>query len=235
MKVRYLVKYTKENEIKFISHLDLMRTIQRTIRRAELKVEYSKGFNPHMTLSIAQPLSVGVYSYGEYFDVYLLEEMDEKDIKNKLNDSAPNGIKILDVKKVVPKDDKKIPPSMALIESASYSIKIPYKDTTGLNEELDELLKQKEWNMVKKTKKGKKEVDIKSMIKKIDFNIEREYLGIKTLVLCGSKGNLSAQLLADFIKNNTSNAHMERFVKIEREELYTYKNKKLVSLLEYFS
>ena len=55
MKVRYLIKYTKESEIKFISHLDLMRTIQRVIRRAALPIEYSKGFNPHMTISIAQP------------------------------------------------------------------------------------------------------------------------------------------------------------------------------------
>ena len=60
--MRYLIKFTKEENIKFIAHLDLMRTIQRIIRRSGLPVEYSKGFNPHMALSIAQPLSVGVYS-----------------------------------------------------------------------------------------------------------------------------------------------------------------------------
>ena len=51
--MRYLIKFTKEANIKFISHLDLMRTIQRIVRRAELPVEYSKGFNPHMSLSLA--------------------------------------------------------------------------------------------------------------------------------------------------------------------------------------
>ena len=55
-KVRYLIKYSKESEIKFIAHLDLMRTIQRIIKRSELPIEYSKGFNPHMAVSIAQPL-----------------------------------------------------------------------------------------------------------------------------------------------------------------------------------
>ena len=48
LKVRYLIKFSKEKDIKFISHLDLMRTIQRIIRRADLPIEYSKGFNPHM-------------------------------------------------------------------------------------------------------------------------------------------------------------------------------------------
>ncbi|STB75840.1 radical SAM-linked protein [Clostridium perfringens] len=49
--MRYLIKFTKDADIKFVSHLDLMRTIQRIVRRAELPVEYSKGFNPSYGLS----------------------------------------------------------------------------------------------------------------------------------------------------------------------------------------
>ena len=48
-----------------------MRTLQKIIKRSELPIEYSKGFNPHMAVSIAQPLSVGVHSNGEYMDVVL--------------------------------------------------------------------------------------------------------------------------------------------------------------------
>ena len=58
--IRYLIKYTKESNIKFIAHLDLMRTAQKIVRRAKLPVKYSKGFNPHMAMSIAQPLAVGM-------------------------------------------------------------------------------------------------------------------------------------------------------------------------------
>ena len=74
--MRYLIKFTKEENIKFISHLDVLKTIQKNIRRAELPIEYSKGFNPHMSTSIAQPLSVGVYSCGEYMDMVLEREME---------------------------------------------------------------------------------------------------------------------------------------------------------------
>ena len=78
--MRYLIKFSKGEGIKFISHLDLMRTIQRIIRRSGVPIEYSKGFNPHMALSLAQPLSVGVYSDGEYMDIVLTEEIKVADL-----------------------------------------------------------------------------------------------------------------------------------------------------------
>ena len=93
--MRYLIKFTKEENIKFISHLDVLKTIQKNIRRAGLPVEFSQGFNPHMNTSIAQPLSVGVYSSGEYMDMILTTEMDEQEIVDKLNATAPSGIKYI--------------------------------------------------------------------------------------------------------------------------------------------
>ena len=93
--MRYLIKFTKEPNIKFISHLDVLRTIQRNIRRADLPIEYSQGFNPHMATSIAQPLSVGVYSSGEYMDMVLTREMNEEEIIKRLNETAPSGIKYI--------------------------------------------------------------------------------------------------------------------------------------------
>ena len=96
MKVRYVIKFTKESSVKFISHLDLMRTIQRVIRRADLPMEYSKGFNPHMALSIAQPLSVGVYSDAEYMDIVLVEELEEKEIIDRIQPAYLEVLKSLE-------------------------------------------------------------------------------------------------------------------------------------------
>ena len=89
--MRYVIKFTKGENIKFIGHLDLMRTIQRIIKRSGLPVEYSKGFNPHMSLSIAQPLSVGVYSDGEYLDLVLTESLGVGEVIEKLNASSSKG------------------------------------------------------------------------------------------------------------------------------------------------
>lgn len=234
LKVRYLVKCTKEDEIKFIAHLDFLRTVQRIIRRAELPAEYSKGFNPHLTLSIAQPLGVGVFSSAEYFDFSLTEELDEKYIKDKLIKSCPLGIKILDVIKVKAIEGKKIPPSMALVEASDYCIHIPYEKDAEAWRQLKELLNDKQWNVIKKTKKGEKELNIRPMIKKINYEFNEGYLKLKVLVSSGSKDNLSPQILAEYIQNHTKGACKDRFVRIEREELYTYMGKKMVSLQEYF-
>ena len=160
MRVRYLIKFTKEGNIKFISHLDLMRTIQKIIRRAELPIEYSKGFNPHMTLSIAQPLSVGVSSNGEYMDIVLTEEMDTEELLGRLNENLPKGIRFLEATAIpIIEHVKRVPQAMALTDAARYTIKIKCKDSAKMEESLRELLEHDEFITVKKSKKGEKTVD----------------------------------------------------------------------------
>ena len=120
MKVRYVIKFTKGADIKFIGHLDLMRTIQRIIRRSEVPIEYSKGFNPHMALSLAQPLSVGVYSDGEYMDIVLTEEMKVADllarfITSKIeNVNTESFVSVKREEMYVLKDNKYVPLFKAL-------------------------------------------------------------------------------------------------------------------------
>ena len=67
MKVR--VKFSKNGSVKFLGHLDTMRYFQKAVRRAGIPIAFSSGFRPHMIISFAAPLSVGVTSDGEYFDM----------------------------------------------------------------------------------------------------------------------------------------------------------------------
>lgn len=234
MKVRYLIKFTKDADIKFVSHLDLMRTIQRVVRRAELPVEYSKGFNPHMALSLAQPLSVGVYSEGDYLDMNLIEDMDEVEVRDVLNKFSATGIKFLEVSKSpVIENVKRLPQAMALIDGASYLIKIKYDDISKVIEEVNNLFAKKELMVLKKSKKGEKMVDIKPLIKEIKYWIKDNCLVVNTLISCGSRENLSADLLANFIKDNTTNAKLDSFIEIKRIEMFATKNNKLVPLYKY--
>ncbi|WP_294403687.1 TIGR03936 family radical SAM-associated protein [uncultured Clostridium sp.] len=229
--MRYLVKFTKEENIKFISHLDVLKTIQKNIRRADLPIEYSQGFNPHMTTSIAQPLSVGVYSSCEYMDMVLVEEMKEDEIIARLNATAPGGIKYISALAIPYKEgEKKVPQAMAMIDGARYTIKVKYSDVAGLEEEVNKLLAMDEWNIIKKTKKGQKETNIKAMVHEFKFWIKDNALVINTLTSTGSREHLSADLLVKFIQENTNNALIDSFVDIKREEMYFYKNEKLVPL-----
>jgi radical SAM-linked protein len=231
--VRYLVKFSKENEIKFVSHLDLLRTIQRVVRRTALPVVYSKGFNPHMSTSLAQPLSVGMYSKGEYMDMELTEAVEESVILNSFNHNAPAGIKVLDVAFVKEEEGKKVPPSMAMVDAAKYIITIKYDSTDKLHEEIQKLLQSEEWNINKKTKSGEKLVNIKGMIKDFSYEVAGNSVKITTLVSSGSRENLSADLLAQFIKNNTSQVKEDAFVDIMREDMYALKKDKFVSLCDF--
>lgn len=229
--MRYLTKFTKEENIKFISHLDVLKTIQKNIRRAGIPVEFSQGFNPHMNTSIAQPLSVGVYSSGEYMDMVLTTEMDEKEIVDKLNATAPSGIKYISATAIpYTEGEKKVPQAMALIDAARYIIKVKYSDLSNLEEEMNKLLETREWITIKKSKKGEKEVNLRTFIKDFSFWIKDEYLVLNVLISTGSREHLSADLLVSYIQENTSNAVLDAFVNIKREEMYFYKGDKLVPL-----
>lgn len=235
---RYLVRFTKESEIKFISHLDLLRTLQRMVIRSGLNVSYSNGFNPHISVAITQPLSVGMYSKSEYFDLRLQEAYDCTVIKEKLNEAAPRGIKILNVIYIGEKklNVKEAPKSMSVIDAASYKIRIKYNNADKLQDEIKNLLCLSSWNTFKLNKRKEKvEIDIKPLIIHFDFKVEKNVLKIDTLVRCGSRKNLSPEILASFIKKNTEGADSDAFCSIERQELYTEHNKKLLPVGDYFS
>jgi len=229
--VRYLTKFTKEENIKFISHLDVLKTIQKNIRRAGLPVEFSQGFNPHMNTSIAQPLSVGVYSSGEYMDMILTTETDEQEIVDKLNATAPSGIKYISALAIpYTQGEKKVPQAMALIDAARYTIKIKYSDVSNLEEEMSNLIENETWNTIKKSKKGEREVNLRTFVKEFSFWIKDEFLVLNVLISTGSREHLSADLLVSYIQEKTSSAVLDTFVNIKREEMYFYKNEKLVPL-----
>ena len=232
--MRYLIKYTKEGELKFLAHLDLMRSMQKVIRRADLPAAYSQGFNPHMILSIAQPLSVGMASEGDYMDVVFTEKLDEKELVKTLNQNSTINIRFLDAA-FVDETEKKAPQSMALIDAAKYTMKLKALDAEKALNEIEELLKEKSWVITKKNKKGQlKEQEIRNLIYDIKYWVKDEEVVINVLVACGSKENLSANVLAEYIKDKCIAVNKEAFTQIKREEMYAYKGKKLVPLCEYF-
>lgn len=231
MKVRYLIKFTKDKEIKFISHLDLMRTIQRIIRRAKLNIEYSQGFNPHMNISLCQPLSVGVYSSSEYMDISMEGRTEPCEIIKALNKVSSRGIKFINAAEV--KENMKS--SMALLAAAKYNIKIKYDDTENLEKQLQNLFKLESWNIIKKSKSGEKEVNIKPFVYKMGYKTENGLIIMTATLAAGSRDNLSADLLSRFIIENTKGYKKDSFILIKRTEMYAREGNKLIPMDKYCS
>lgn len=88
------IRFTRGEEVKFISHLDLMKVFERAIRRSGLPLAYSQGFNPHPQMVFGMPLSVGMTGSGEYADFELVSETEPEVFAKRLNDALPEAIRV---------------------------------------------------------------------------------------------------------------------------------------------
>ena len=101
----YVLKYGRDDRVKYISHLDFVRLFHRTVRRTGIPFIFSQGFNPHPIMTVAQPLSVGVTSECEYMNVGFDGDFSEAELKDKINAALPPGYFILAAKKVETKKE----------------------------------------------------------------------------------------------------------------------------------
>lgn len=229
------LKFTKENEVKYISHLDLMRVFQRAIRRAGIPVSYSAGFNPHQEISFGAPLSLGVTSNAEYVDIKLAGEMEPGEIKQRLNSSLPGGIQILDGIRLGENPKS----AMSVVTHAKYMIKINLEEVEpeALEKSIEAFAAQDSIKVMKEQpKKGfeLKEIDIKPMIVSMKLHESKDAAHIiECLLLSGSRGNLKPELLMSAFRAFTG--YNIDGIRINREEVYAEKNGRLVDLLKYES
>lgn len=206
----YVLKYQRGEEVKYISHLDFMRFMQRVIRRSELLMEFSKGFNPHPIMTVAMPLSVGVTSSGEYMKVGFRDGYTEEEILNALNKAMPRGFKILLVKK---DEDKKY--DFKKLDRAEYIVKIE----TDIEPDIDAFLENKELLVMKKSKSGIKEADIRPYIYKIEkISFNDGCLILKMCVAAGNIYNLKPETVIDAMKKYIDGFSTDFFL-IHREKI----------------
>lgn len=229
---RILIKFTKTKGAKFLSHLDTMRTIHRALRRAEIPIAYSKGFNPHPNISVAAPLSLGLGSVAEYADIELKEHMNIKELKEKLNNALPDGMEIVDALEI----KGKMPPSMAAVEFARYEVILNHNAGEDiLKDIIDKILGEELIERVKKTKSGEKLVNIRPFIENISINsYSGDSVKIDCLLKAGSKGSISIELVSDLIKDYSEGKIFGHPI-IERKEIYGISDNKMLSFISYFS
>jgi len=117
---RFRIQFEKGSEMRFISHLDLMRTWERTLRRSGLPLAYSQGHHPHLKMSFGPPLPLGYRSRAEVFDLELSRPPD-LDLAERLDETLPDGLRVLAVKPIL----FKTPSLMSQLEGASYRVRFP--------------------------------------------------------------------------------------------------------------
>lgn len=227
MKIR--IKFRKHGIMKFIGHLDMMRYFQKAIRRAGIDICYSEGFSPHMIMSFASPLGVGLTSEGEYLDIEVGQTFSSEDSIGRLNDVMAEGVEVVSFRKI---PDGKTSNAMALTAAADYEVRfregcVP-KD--GWQETFDRFCALDSIPVVKKSKKGEREVDIRPLI----YKIERRGDCIFMQVATGSARNLKPELVMEAFASWCKMEFPEFAFLVHRLEVYadvgTEKTRQLVSL-----
>ena len=168
MKVR--IKFSKEGPMTFVGHLDTMRYFQKALRRAELPVAFSGGYSPHMIMSFAVPLGVGMESLGDYFDLEMAEDMSTAEIAARLDEQMAEGMHIVSVRKVEDGKAGKAGKAMALVAAADYFVEFrPGKEPSiEWKNRVEEFLAQPEIKVTKQTKRSEKEIDLRPNIYKME-------------------------------------------------------------------
>lgn len=185
---RIALKFSRKSMSKYLSHLDMQRTFSRALRRSGINVKTSSGFNPHIVLSFASALSVGMESEGEYVEFTVLNDINTEFIKTKLNEVLPSDIRIIDAY-IIPDNVKKL---MSIVHAAK--IKYESNDSEFLNA-VAEFLKKKECLVEKRSKKGIKVVDIMPYIYSVEISDD-----VSFIIAHSNDASLNPFMLLDQIK-----------------------------------
>lgn len=189
------IKFSKNGQAKYISHLDINRAFSHAFSRAGINLWYTEGFNPHPYMSFSLPLSLGVESLCENVDIRIVDDISTEEIKNRLNATLPIGIKVVDIY-----DDFM---DCHEIVYSDYVYKLEFSDNTLALEKIKAVLESAEIMAQKKGKKGKrkilKETNIKDYIIKYNISIRDNQIILNTRLLAGPDKNLNPSLLFDTI------------------------------------
>lgn len=198
LKIR--IKFAKIGPVKYVGHLDMLRYFQKLIRRADIAICYSEGFNPHQKMSFASPLGVGVAGEGEYVDIEVHQTMSSKEAVRILNQVSVEGILIKSYR-MLPDGTEN---AMSSVAAADYFVKYRegYEPDFDWKMRFDEFMKQTVIEVEKETKKSTAIIDIRPFIYDYQWKKDKDCLtypeekdGLYLKLATGSVSNIKPELV----------------------------------------
>lgn len=188
--------FKKMGMSRYVSHLDLMRAMTRAIRRANLPLWYTEGFNPHPYMTFALPLSLGMESLCESMDIRIVGDSTNEELFDMLKGSMPPGIDIISVNE--PQYDPKH------ITFGEFDILFDTDKAEELKKDIEDMLSKDELIVQKLGKKGRhkvlKDINLMEFIKDYKVSSMGERVKITLTLPAGSVTNVNPSLLADEIQ-----------------------------------
>ncbi len=218
MKIR--IKFRKYGVMKFIGHLDIMRYFQKAMRRAQIDICYTSGFSPHMIMSFASPLGVGITSDGEYLDIEVGSALSSADCVNRLNQVMVDGMEVLSFRQI---PDEKSQNAMSLVAAADYEIRFRSgKAPEQWQDAFRAFLNQDEIKILKKSKKSEQEIDLKPYI--FDAKVLDDSVFLR--LSAGSVTNIKPELVFEAFFAFMNQEFEEFSLHVHRKDLYASKSHK---------
>ena len=226
------VRFEKHGPMKYIGHLDIMRYFQKAIKRAEIDIAYSEGFNPHQIMSFAAPLGVGITSSGEYIDLGVNTTMSSKAAIDALNSVMVEDIVITGYK-LLPDNT---PNAMSAVAAADYVVtsKNTFSSVCSHKKMLDDKSRwfdeAKELIVTKPTKKGTADVDLKALVYNFEIESDENSPVFKLFLASGSENNIKPDFVIEKFYEYIKIPFDVLDFNIHRNDIYTKVDDKLVSL-----
>lgn len=219
MKIR--IKFSKQGNMKFIGHLDIMRFFQKVMRRADVDIRYSEGFSPHQIMSFAAPLGVGLTGSGEYLDIDVLSTDSSAEMVRRMNAAMVEGMEILSYKKLPDNAEN----AMSLVAACDYTVRMrdSYAKEMGMTDAsffagLVSFIEKGDLEITKKTKKGEKQMDLRPYI--YEYALTDGGEGIFLKLSSGSPANVKPELLLEAYCKSIEKEYPAFGFLINREEVY---------------
>ena len=182
--------FTKEKECRFISHLDLNRCMLRAVRRAQLPIWYTEGFNPHPFITFPLPLSLGIDGKRECMDIRIVDDnYDINNIPKCMNIYLPEGISVFDATYPV------LDPKHICFAEYSAELESDDIDSCRLKEGIEDICKSySEIIIEKKSKAGMKTIDVLPYVKSFAYD-DSGMCKFKVILPAGNIKNIGLPLI----------------------------------------
>ena len=192
---KFRLEYEKGEDVKFISHLDLIRIFERSFKRAEINIAYTQGFHPHPRISFGPPLSLGFTSNSEFIDIHCYDN-NISELISSLNKALPSGLKIKNAIKLF----GKVVSLASVITRANYSVKLNKSfDQSYLKNIIAEFLKRDQIIIERIRKAETKKMDIRPFIHSIETDKLESNIFFSFIISQGKTVRIS-EILKEMLK-----------------------------------
>lgn len=212
--MRMLFEFGKTGRLRFISHLDLQRFIQRALRRTDLPIAYSQGFNPHPQISFASALAMGWSSEAELLDVKLTEQADVDHARTQLEHALPLEMPVYRARLV----DDRFPALMARLVWADYRITLSDNNSQAIVDAVIPYLKEESVMAMRKTKSGEREADVRKMTALLRAEGNKLFARLMLTETATLKPDLLLSVLAERSGVNHVEANIHRIALLAEED-----------------